>query len=161
MPATGVGAVVFDDTDSIEIQPHRSRRTVLRILHALVERNRALSADSPARPDPGMLNRVLEGVARVAGHDYLVAIVSDFDGADEETTRIVTRLARHNDVLAIPVFDPTSTELPTRGRMVVSNAELQIELGRRQHVGAPAGRRAGRPPPQAGDGLAGRSSGYR
>lgn len=123
-----VGAVVFDDAHSTEIRPHRSRATVIRILHAIVEKNRALRADSAVRPDPGMLNRVLEGVARTAGHDYLVAILSDFDGADEETTRLVTRIAQHNDVLVVPVYDPTSTELPARGRVMVSDGELQIEL---------------------------------
>ena len=75
-----------------------------------------------------MLNHVLDGVARVAGHDYLIAIVSDFDGANEETTRIVTQLAQHNDVIAVPVYDPTSTEVPERGRFVVSEGELQVEL---------------------------------
>ncbi len=123
-----VGAVVFDDRGSIDIRPHRSRRTVLRILHALVEKNRALRAESIERPDPGALNRVLGSVARNVGHDYLIAIISDFDGADEETTRLVTRMSRHNDLLAISVYDPISTELPSGGRLVVSDGELQIEL---------------------------------
>jgi uncharacterized protein (DUF58 family) len=123
-----VGAVVFDDAGSTEIRPHRSRKTVMQILHAVVEKNNALRVDSPVHPGPEMLNRVLEGVARLAGHDYLIAIISDFDGADEETTRLVTRLAHHNDVLAVPVYDPTSTEIPAGGRFVVSEGELQIEL---------------------------------
>ena len=123
-----VGAIVFDDVSFAEIRPHRSRATVMRILNALVEKNCALRADAEVPPGPGMLNRVLEGVARTAGHDYLVAIVSDFDGADDETTRLVTRIAQHNDVLAVPIYDPTSTELPDRGTMMVSDGELQIEL---------------------------------
>jgi uncharacterized protein (DUF58 family) len=123
-----VGAVVFDDNEVVEIKPHRSRSTVLQILHLLVEKNGTLRADSEVRPDPTMLNRALEGVARVVKHDYLVAVISDFDGADEETTRMVTGLSRHNDVLAIPVFDPASTELPEGGRLVVSDGELQFEL---------------------------------
>jgi uncharacterized protein (DUF58 family) len=123
-----VGAVVFDDNEVHEIKPHRSRSTVLQILHLLAEKNGALRADAEVRPDPTMLNRALEGVARVVKHDYLVAVISDFDGADEETTRMVTGLSRHNDVLAIPVYDPASTELPERGRLVVSDGELQFEL---------------------------------
>ncbi len=76
-----------------------------------------------------MLNRALDGVARVVKHGALVAIISDFDGVDEETTRIVSRLAQHNDVLAVPVYDPSSKEFPSRGRLVVSDGELQVELG--------------------------------
>ena len=123
-----VGAVVFDDTEVRDVRPNRSRTTVLQILYLLVEKNRALRAGSDVRPDPTMLNRALDGVARVAKHDYLVAIVSDFDGADEETTRIVTRLSQHNDVLAVPVHDPSSTEIPAAARLVVGDGELQVEL---------------------------------
>jgi uncharacterized protein (DUF58 family) len=122
------GAIVFDDVEAVEVRPHRSRATVMRILHAIVEKNCALRADSDVPPGRGMLNQVLEGVTRTAGHDYLVAVLSDFDGADEDTTRLVTRIAQHNDLLAVPVYDPTSTELPARGRVMVSDGELQIEL---------------------------------
>jgi len=123
-----VGAVVFDDTHAEDVRPHRSKQTVLRILHAIVEKNRALRADAAASPDPGMLNQVIEGVSRTVTHDYLVVIVSDFDGADAETTRMVSRLAQHNDVLAVPVYDPARTQLPDRGRLVVSDGELHVEL---------------------------------
>ncbi|MEE8525526.1 MAG: DUF58 domain-containing protein [Thermoanaerobaculia bacterium] len=123
-----VGAVVFDDTEVRDVKPHRSRRTVLQILHLLAEKNGALRADSEVRPDPAVLNRALEGVVRTVKHDALVTIISDFDGADEETTRMVTALAQHNDVLAVPVYDPSSTELPAGGRLVVSDGELQVEL---------------------------------
>jgi uncharacterized protein (DUF58 family) len=123
-----VGAVVFDDTGFDEIRPHRSRSTVMRILRTLVDKNQALRADSLQSPTPSMLNDVLDGVARVAGHDHIVAIISDFDGADETTTRLVTKISQHNDVIAIPVYDPTSTNLPDSGRIMVSDGELQIEL---------------------------------
>ena len=123
-----IGAVVFDDSEIEEVAPHRSGQTVLRILHVLVEKNTALRADSPARSNPAMLNAVLRGVARNVSHDYLIVIVSDFDGADDETTRLVTRMAHHNDVIAIPVYDPSSQELPTTGRLVVSDGEVQIEV---------------------------------
>ncbi len=123
-----IGAVVFDDEEVRDVRPHRSQRTVLEILHLLAEKNGALRASTETRGDAAMLNRALEGVARVVQHDYLVAILSDFDGVDDETTRIVTGIARHNDVLAIPVYDPSSTELPTGGRLVVSDGELQFEL---------------------------------
>ncbi len=123
-----VGAVVFDDQGVDEIRPHRSQRAVLRFLNTLVDKNRALRADADTPPNPAMLNEALHGVRRLVTHDVLVAIISDFDGADDETTQLVTRLARHNDVVAIPVYDPISTEPPPGRRVVVSQGELQIEL---------------------------------
>ena len=123
-----VGALVFNDSHIAEVSPHRSRQTVMRILQAVVEKNNALRVDADIAPNPGMLNQVLETVVRKAAHDYLIGIISDFVGADENTRRIVTRLAQHNDVLAMSVYDPLATDLPDRGRWAVSDGELQIEM---------------------------------
>lgn len=123
-----IGAAVFDDRDVQEVRPHRSKRTVLHILHALVEKNHSLRADSPMTPSPSMLNRVLESVVQTVSHDFLIAIISDFDGANDETRRLVSQLCQHNDVLALAVFDPSATEISAAGKFVVSSGELQVEL---------------------------------
>ena len=123
-----VGALVFDDQHIEEIRPHRSRRTVLRILGAVVEKNHALHAESAVPRDPGMLNRALQAAERLCPHDYVVAIASDFDGVDDETERLVTRLAHGNDVVALPIWDPLTTHLPPGGQVVVSEGELQVEM---------------------------------
>jgi uncharacterized protein (DUF58 family) len=123
-----VGALVFDDEGLEEIRPHRSRRTVIRILGVVVEKNHALSAESRVPRQPGMLNRALRAAGRPCPHDFVVAVVSDFDGLDDETERLVTRLAHHNDVIAVPVWDPLTTQVPAGGRLVVTEGELQAEL---------------------------------
>jgi uncharacterized protein (DUF58 family) len=137
---------VFDDERETEVRPHRSRRAVMQILETVVEYNTALSAERPGDGKPERLNEVLDRVARVAPHDYLVAIVSDFDGADADTRSVVTRMTQHNDLLAVLVTDPMSQELPSEGRYVVSDGELQVELQldqgvERRHVLAVAGDR--------------------
>jgi hypothetical protein len=70
----------------------------------------------------------MESLTRIARHDYLVVLISDFDGVDDVTRQHVSRLAQHNDVLAIPVYDPIATDFPERARLVVSDRELQVEL---------------------------------
>lgn len=129
---TGVGdragAIVFGDAEYDEIRPHRSMRNVHRILSAIVKHNNELSVSGDIVSNPAMLNDMLDVVARKATHDNLVTIISDFDGADERTTELITRISRHNDVLAVPVTDPTSTQVPASGRVVVSNGALQVEL---------------------------------
>ena len=123
-----VGAVVFDDARTVEIEPHRSRKTVLRVLEALVERNAALGLDRGIAGDPARINAVLEGVARRATHDWLIFVASDFHGADADTQRLVKRLCRHNDVVAALIHDPTAITLPVVDRAVISDGRLQIEL---------------------------------
>jgi uncharacterized protein (DUF58 family) len=123
-----VGSLVFNDTDIVEVRPHRSRRNVMRVLQAVVHMNHALRADYGIPPDPAMLNRVLETTGRLAGHDYLVAVISDFEGADDDTRRLMLRLSQHNDLIGIVVHDPSATDLPPTEDLVVTDGELQIEL---------------------------------
>lgn len=123
-----VGAVVFDDRDVVDIAPHRSRAQLLHILHAILEKNHALRADADWPARPGQLDAALEQASRRAGHDCVVGVVSDFDGLDDATERLVTRVARHNDVIAIPIYDPAQTLVPEGGRLVVGDGELQLEL---------------------------------
>jgi len=122
------GALVFNDTEVEEVRPHRSRRRVMQILGAVVKQNHALKVDAEHTANPDMLNHVLDKAVRLAKHDYLVTIISDFYGADEETRRLLTKMAQHNDVLAALVHDPSHTKLPSVGRLVVSDGDLQFEM---------------------------------
>jgi len=123
-----VGALVFNDSEIREIPPHRSRQRVMQILETLLEMNHALRVDGDVQPDPAMLNRVLGKVLQLAKHDYLVGIISDFSGVDEETRRTVTCLAAHNDVIALFIYDPLEARLPSFGKVIVSQGDLQLEV---------------------------------
>ena len=78
--------------------------------------------------DPPDHTEALRAAERVCTTDHVVAIVSDFDGVDDESERLVTRLAHHNDVIALPIWDPLTGGLPPGGRVVVSEGELQVEM---------------------------------
>jgi uncharacterized protein (DUF58 family) len=123
-----VGAVVFNDTETREVRPQRTRATVLRILRIVLDMNHALRADSAVRPNPRMLNEALRRAQRIAPHDCLVLLVTDGDGGDSETQRLVTEIARHNDVLVAFVFDPLEGGLPEVGRLVVTDGTRQLEV---------------------------------
>ena len=123
-----IGAIVFNDQKEEEVRPHRSRATVMHILQALVRQNHELRADSPARPNPSRLNSVLETVSGCCRHDFLIVVVSDFDGADDRTRDLLLRISQHNDVVAVLTFDPLAVKLPPAGEMVVSDGELQVEI---------------------------------
>lgn len=122
------GAVVFDDATIHSIRAHRSRSRVLAVLGALARSNQALRADDPVRANPKQLDAALRAALHLATHDYLVFIVSDFMGADEQTLQLTRELAAHNDVIAALVFDPSARSVPDRGKIVVTEGELQVEL---------------------------------
>jgi uncharacterized protein (DUF58 family) len=122
-----IGAIAFNDSETIEIAPHRSRQNVMAILNGIVRLNHELSATSEATPNRTMLNHALEKARKVATHDYLVVLISDFFGVDERSERLVTQLAAHNDVLAFLPVDPLRLD-PGHQRLNVSDGSLQMEL---------------------------------
>ena len=122
------GAVVFDDQHITSIRPHRSRARVQAVLGAVARSNQALRADDPVRANPGQLDAALRAALHLATHDYLVFVVSDFFGADQYTLELMRELATHNDVVAALVFDPSAKAIPTSGKIVVTEGELQVEL---------------------------------
>ena len=123
-----VGAIVFDDRGLTEFRPRRSRATVLQILSAIVASNRSLGVGRGLSASPSMLNKALQQAQRRALHDAAVIIISDFDGADDETHKMVGAIARHNDVVALLVHDPLQSDLPASASMTVTDGELQIHL---------------------------------
>lgn len=123
-----VGGFVFNDEKIEEIRPHRSSAAVMKLIETIASQNAALRADSPAQRNQAQLDAVLNTAARVADHDHLIVIASDFDGHGPRTRDLLLRLAAHNDVLAVLVYDPFLVELPGALDLIVSDGELQVEL---------------------------------
>ncbi|WP_150671017.1 DUF58 domain-containing protein [Pandoraea anhela] len=123
-----VGGIVFDDTSMATFAPKRSRAAVEQFLGGVVKCNAGLRADVSARRVPGQLNLALERCARMATHDCLVVVISDFDGHDATTRQRLLSIAARNDVLTVLVHDPFLSALPQSGSLVVSDGELQVEL---------------------------------
>jgi len=123
-----VGALVFNDSKIVEVRPQRSQTTVMRILHEVLEQNHALSVDAGIQPNVTMFNQVLRQCERLAKHDCLICIISDAFGSDDESRHLLTRIAQHNDVLFVFIFDPLETELPEAGPLVFGDGTRQLEV---------------------------------
>jgi uncharacterized protein (DUF58 family) len=122
-----VGAVVFNDTELVDIRPQRSQKTVMSILGTVIRMNHTLQADSSVEPNPDMLNRALEKALRLVPHDALIVMISDYFGVNEQSERLTARMAEHNDVLALLVHDPIRLH-PAEQPITVSDGALQMEI---------------------------------
>lgn len=122
------GAVLFNDSEIAEVRPHRSQQRVMQILDKLTDFNNRLKIEPGRTANPEQLNNALERVARLAAHDVLVTVISDFSGADADTRKLMSRIGEHNDVIVALVYDALETELPDLGQLVVSNGDLQLEV---------------------------------
>jgi uncharacterized protein (DUF58 family) len=123
-----VGALVFNDSRVCEFRPQRSRGAVLRIFDAIISQNHALKWEAKTGSNPGMFNEALRRCERLAKHDFLICIISDGYGSDDESRRMLTRIARHNDVLFAFVYDPLEAELPDAGALVFSDGDRLLEV---------------------------------
>jgi uncharacterized protein (DUF58 family) len=115
-----VGGIVFNEAELVELRPRRSETAVLRLLHEVARLNHALT--SAANPGGDVtLNGVLEAALRRATHDHLVVLISDLDGANDETRRLATLLAAHNDALAVLTYDPLGASLTGQPGMTATD----------------------------------------
>ncbi|HKS12648.1 MAG TPA: DUF58 domain-containing protein [Pseudomonas sp.] len=140
-----VGGLVFGIQRVEPVRPLRSRARVEALCSAIVRANHALSALASEDQD-AQLDKVLRTCVASAGHDHLICIISDFAGISAQTLPLLRQLRRHNDVIALLVYDPIALRVPEKGRVNVTQGAQQVEL----EVGR---RRVSRP---LGDFLAGR-----
>ncbi len=107
-----LGALLFGD-DGVEVfRPHRSRQAVMRILGALARRAEALLRAPVAAAGPAALNAALRRSEALAAHGWLVVVIADLEAADAESAAVFGRIARHNDIIGIPISDPLERALP-------------------------------------------------
>ena len=123
-----VGGIVFDDDQVLETPPKRSQRALSAFLSHIARLNAGLNADRRVSPAPGLLNRVLKQTARLAHHDHLVIVLSDFEGIDKDTHRHLAGIAAHNDLILALVHDPVARDEVLTERLVLGDGERQAEV---------------------------------
>jgi uncharacterized protein (DUF58 family) len=125
-----VGALIFDDDTHTEIEPHRSRTTVLRILKQLTHYNQQLSLTRTPLPPtaPGQLDAMLTGALRRVRSNWLVVVISDFHGISADTRSLVHAIGRHNDVVAAMIHDPAALNFPHAGQRILGDGHRQAEF---------------------------------
>jgi uncharacterized protein (DUF58 family) len=123
-----IGGVVFNDLRIEQIKPLRSRQGISALLTAVVRQNTELAADNPAEEAPQQLDNSLRRCLKMAGHDHLICIISDFAGCSDTTVDLLRALAARNDVVALQIYDPLAFKLPEKGRLLVTQGQLQVEL---------------------------------
>ncbi len=128
-----IGAILFNDTRSLEVRPTRNERKVMGWLGDLADMNNALSVTPGHDSDPAALTRALTLLERTVSHDYLVVLVSDFFGWSEATLDTIRRISQHNDIVCSLIFDPLERDISQADKLVVSDGRFQLEIDARSH----------------------------
>jgi uncharacterized protein (DUF58 family) len=123
-----VGGIVLGDDTMEAIRPVGGKGNVMQLLNIVVAYNGRLSAGRAHAAAPGRLNVALESVSRLVSHDALIVVISDFEGVDDETKKLTRRLAAHNDILGVMIYDPLRAKPPRAGHAIVTNGSEQVQL---------------------------------
>lgn len=123
-----VGGIVFDDDRQLEVAPRRSGSALEALIDAMTTMNNGLHADRLVEKTPARLNDILKSVSRIAHHDHLVIIFSDFDGIDESTHHRLSDIARHNDLILMVTIDPIALNLDAEHVAVLGDGDMQAEI---------------------------------
>ena len=123
-----VGGLVFNDSRIDSVAPLRSRKRVETLCSRIALQNSELNAGNADHEGDSQLDKVLQQCVALAGHDHLICLVSDFAGAGPRTSQLLQQLSAHNDVVALQVYDPLALNVPSRGQLLVTQGQLQVEL---------------------------------
>lgn len=121
-----VGALLFGEAQSWSFRPARSEAQVHRICEGLVESTHALL--SPTQSDRDALAEALAAGQRLAPHDALIVVISDFRSHSDEADERLRRLRAHNDLLLAWITDPLEKSLPARGALPVTDGQRRFTL---------------------------------
>jgi uncharacterized protein (DUF58 family) len=116
-----VGGIVFSDHGHHEIKPARNRKNVMRFLNLTCDFNRALSIDMPSPEKDFHLDDALSESIRLAKPGTLIVIISDFSKLTNQSEKLLSKLAKHNELLMVHTFDPLEYVLPINGIFPVSD----------------------------------------
>ncbi|NQD91827.1 DUF58 domain-containing protein [Pseudomonas sp. CrR25] len=121
-----IGGLVFGDHEQHEIKPRRSKQSLLQLLNRLSRANQALSSDAqPSRDGFGLALRRAREVLRPGS---LVVVLCDERTLSDSSEQQLQLLARHTDLLLLPLSDPLDHALPAAGLLRFAEHGAQLEL---------------------------------
>ncbi len=124
-----LGGLFFAEGFHRELRPRRGHQSLLHLLDELATAP-AWSATGPtdAGGASAALSEALSRLRRVSQPGSLLFLMSDFRGLDETGEAHLAQLARHCDLVLVPIHDPLEADLPPEGWFRVGDGEQLIDF---------------------------------
>lgn len=122
-----VGGVIFNDEELVSFKPSKSKKSLMQMFQEVVKYNHKL-LDKRTATNPNMLNQALDFVLTNAKHDDLVILIGDGSGINESSSKKITKLTQHNDLIAALIYDTLEVSLPKVGKLEFKNAQESLEI---------------------------------
>jgi uncharacterized protein (DUF58 family) len=125
-----IGGIVLGDSATCELRPRHTRASITAWLRTLHQFNQRLHADStPAGDVEITLTGALSDLRRGTRPGSAIVLISDFSGAYGEPVREqLHRLAQHNTITALHLYDPLEVELPPPARYTMTDGQQRLAV---------------------------------
>ncbi len=141
-----VGAVIRVGSELIEIKPSSSRTSVMRLLSQLCEQHNRFLQQRPLLQDETRIDPLnaqsdpFNALSNLCKKGSEVIVLSDFSQLDTPQLQAMARLAQHNRVRAVQIFDPIETgqtHARSTQKVIGKHQELSVDFsnaGVKSHI---------------------------
>jgi uncharacterized protein (DUF58 family) len=126
-----IGGLFFSATEHSEFVPRGRESAVLPLLGALSHYTKQTHVQCEAQPK--LFRDALIRLRRVVKPGSTLVLISDFYSMDAECEKHLSRLRRHNDVLAYHICDPIELTPPKPQEYAITNGSQELLLDTRMH----------------------------
>jgi uncharacterized protein (DUF58 family) len=130
-----IGALLFDDAHETDIRPKPGRKQVMHVLHELSQFKQAQGNTDPDRHDSptaltttSRLADMLRHTRRVTRPGSTVYFISDWQDFDADCERQLYQISKHNDVVAINIFDAFEQNILPLGSYPLTDGTQHLQL---------------------------------
>jgi len=128
-----VGGIVIGNDAYAAHKPYRSVKSVARFLGDLCRMNQGLKRGEP-HPEISHFSEALAQIRRLARNNYRIYFISDFQPIGDHWRDAFRSLSRHNEVIAVRIYDPLERDLPPADSYTVTDGEHRLQF----HTGNPS-----------------------
>lgn len=122
-----IGALLFTDTQEVNLRPKPGRKAVLYLLNQLCQLGQLPDLSQEFNLNARM-QQMCRHIRRIARPGSRIYIISDWLGFDEQCQQQLFHICRHSDLVALHLSDPLEQELPPPGLYPVSHGTQQLLL---------------------------------
>ena len=122
-----IGGLVFSDRDCHEIKPRRSKHSLLQLFNQLLRANRELR-ETPAERPGELFGLALRRAREVLRPGSLILVLCDERTLNDVAEQQLSLIARHTDLVLLPLSDPLDHALPAAGLLRFREGAADLEL---------------------------------
>lgn len=121
-----IGALFFDNQRETDLRPKPGRKQVLRMLHELSEFTQQQKPNSAN--EQNRLAQMCRHARRVTRPGSTVYFISDWQSFDQDCERQLHQISKHNDMVAINIFDAFEENILPLGSYPLTDGEQKMQL---------------------------------